>query len=44
MTWLNQGAVVIAPKTINDIGSVAQHMLFVSDCPANPPIINIIGN
>lgn len=31
------------PKTIMDIGIVAQQTFDAKDCPANPPIINSIG-
>ena len=39
----SQGAVVIEPNTIKDIGSVAQHILISKDCPAKPATINSIG-
>ena len=39
----SQGAVVIEPKTISEMGKVAKHGLPASIPPANPPTINIIG-
>ena len=39
----SQGAVVIEPKTIREIGKVAKQGLPVNIPPANPPTTNIIG-
>jgi len=43
MTALIQGAVVIEPPTMIEIGSVAQQAFEASDCPASPPSTKIIG-
>ena len=43
MSWLSQGAVVIDPKTMREIGRVAQQTFEASDWPASPPTVNSIG-